>query len=290
MTHSRSEPAFATARSDFHADLILKGVLSRDALGVPSNADKSQVSSIRYASGIADALEAETIAERLAGQSSGGGFEQACADFLRLTFGQLGHLRPGRWHVEQVRSRGAGGGVQRFEQYEHLALLAAVPPELRAVLGNSYAIAPDIVVYREPEPDDSINAPDWLVDHAVAQRASIRAEHQKLPLLHAVVSCKWTMRSDRAQNARSEALNLIRSRKGRAPHIVVVTGEPSLSRISSLALGTGDVDCVYHFALPELIAAVQDNPADATAHELLATMVEGKRLKDISDLPLDLAT
>ena len=34
------------------------------------------------------------------------------------------------------------------------------------------------------------------------------------------------MRSDRAQYSRTEALNLIRNRKGRLPHIVVVTGEP----------------------------------------------------------------
>ncbi len=37
--------------------------------------------------------------------------------------------------------------------------------------------------------------------------------------------------SDRAQNTRSEALNLIRNRKGRLPHIVVVTEEPSPSRL-----------------------------------------------------------
>ena len=53
------------------------------------------------------------------------------------------------------------------------------------------------------------------------------------------------MRSDRAQNSRTEALNLIRNRKGNLPHIVVVTGEPMPARIASLALGTGDIDCVY---------------------------------------------
>ena len=44
------------------------------------------------------------------------------------------------------------------------------------------------------------------------------------PILHASVSAKYTMRSDRAQNSRTEALNLIRNRKGHLPHIVVVTG------------------------------------------------------------------
>jgi hypothetical protein len=90
------------------------------------------------------------------------------------------------------------------------------------------------------------------------------------------------------QNARSEALNLIRNRKGKLPHVVVVTGEPLPSRLSSIALGTGDIDCVYHFALPELRAAVEDL-GHGDSVEALNIMITGKRLKDISDLPLDLA-
>ena len=81
---------------------------------------------------------------------------------------------------------------------------------------------------------------------------------------------------------------MIRNRKGLTPHIVVVTGEPLPSRLSSLALGTGDIDCVYHFALYELIDAVKDTGAEESI-EILKILVEGKRLRDISDLPLDLA-
>ena len=70
--------------------------------------------------------------------------------------------------------------------------------------------------------------------------------------------------------------------------IAVVTGEPLPSRLVSLALGTGDLDCVYHFALYELQATLKAlNMQDAS--DLLAVMVNGKRLKDISDLPMDLA-
>ena len=99
------------------------------------------------------------------------------------------------------------------------------------------------------------------------------------------------MRSDRAQNSRTEALNLIRNRKGHLPHIVVVTGEPLPSRLASLALGTGDVDCVYHFALYELIESVKEYSSQGREdiYETLMNLVDGKRLKDISDLPLDLS-
>lgn len=47
-------------------------------------------------------------------------------------------------------------------------------------------------------------------------------------------------------------------------------------------------DCVYHFALYELIEAVNEVGSE-DANEILETLVQGKRLKDISNLPLDLA-
>src|SRR5690606_13307468 len=145
-----------------------------------------------------------------------------------------------------------------------------------------------IVVVRDTEDDSAINAPAFLVDDSVTTLASLRKKDDNLPLLHASISCKWTIRSDRAQNARSEALNLVRNRKGRLPHIAVVTAEPTPSRLASIALGTGDIDCVYHFALYELQATVKAlGMADAA--DLLDVMAKGNRLKDISDLPLDLA-
>jgi len=94
--------------------------------------------------------------------------------------------------------------------------------------------------------------------------------------------------SDRAQNTRTEALNLIRHRKGNTPHIVAVTAEPLPTRIAFLALGTGDLDWVYHFALPELIRAV-DQSGNESQQEMLNMLVTGHRLRDIADLPFDLA-
>lgn len=86
----------------------------------------------------------------------------------------------------------------------------------------------------------------------------------------------------------TEALNLIRNRKGNLPHIVAVTAEPLPMRIASLALGTGDIDCVYHFALDELRQVCEAIPKVKDQSEMLAVMVEGSRLRDISDLPFDI--
>ena len=135
--------------------------------------------------------------------------------------------------------------------------------------------------------DEEINSSKIIVDDTVSLKTDIRKKNGGLPILHASVSAKWTMRSDRAQNSRTEALNLIRNRKGHLPHIVVVTGEPLPSRLSSLALGTGDIDCMYHFALYELVESVKDTGSEDSI-EMLDALIEGKRLKDISDLPLDL--
>ncbi|MGN6405675.1 NgoMIV family type II restriction endonuclease [Sinomonas sp.] len=287
----QTEAAFAGARRQFHAGLLNSGILSVNAAGVPSNADGSNAASIQYAQRIATALNVETVSERLAGQTSGGGFEQACAEFVSATFPRLGMLRPGEWDIRKVSGRGSAAQAAVYEQYAHLVdldLAVKANPQLQAVLGNGYAIAPDVVVSRAPVPDALINQEDLLVDDSIALHSPIRASNQQRRILHAVVSCKWTIRSDRAQNSRSEALNLIRNRKGRLPHITVVTGEPLPSRIASVALGTGDIDCVYHFSLPELVAAV-DEVGHGDAVELLTMMIEGKRLKDIADLPLDLA-
>ena len=59
------------------------------------------------------------------------------------------------------------------------------------------------------------------------------------------------------------------------------------SRLSSLALGTGDIDCVYHFALYELMESIREL-GDEGAMDMLDILIRGRRLKDISDLPLDL--
>ncbi len=276
-------------RDEFHAGLIDSGTLTVSASGVASNADGANRFSVAIAAHMAKALLVNTEAERAAGQTLGGSFEAATRAYLEQTFPAFSMLRPGRWSIQKIGNRGAA--LSAFEPYQHLADLAEAvreSPKLAAVLGNGYLISPDVVITREPEPDDFINADDYLVDPETATQTAIRADNWKpRDILHAVVSCKWTLRSDRAQNARSEALNLIRNRKGRLPHIVVVTAEPTPSRLASLALGTGDIDCVYHVALPELMRAVVEEGNDDNVASLHA-MTVGRRLKDISDLPLDL--
>lgn len=280
---------FSEARAAFHAT-ILDRILTVSKKGVPGNADEHSASSVRIARGLLDRLGASNKKARLAGQMAGRHFEEITAAFLQDTFPKLAHLRPGRWSIDKVGGRNRLE-IAKYVQYAHLVALqkaAESNPELAAALGSDYTITPDVIIARSPEPDDVINKPAVFVDGECARLTCIRERNSASPILHASISCKWTIRSDRARNARAEGLNLIRNRKGHAPHAVVVVGEPLPSRIAAIALGTGEIDCVYHFALPELSATVEEEGLDDAA-DLLRTMVNGKRLKDIADLPLDLA-
>ena len=279
----------AEARRRYHAGLLANGILTINGSGIPSNADKDSKLSVAIAQGISRRLMAETQ-EKAVGQTAGAKFEQLNMEFLEATFPYLQNLRPGRWHIAKLGNRNAIK-TSSFAQYEHLEYLSRLTKadsRLAATMGNDYMVAPDVVVYRETEPDEFINSQQLIVDNSVCAFSTIRKSCGGLPILHASISAKWTMRSDRAQNSRTEALGLIRNRKGHLPHIVVVTGEPLPSRIASLALGTGDIDCVYHFALTELVEAVKETGAE-DAMEMINILIAGKRLKDISDLPLDLS-
>ena len=274
-------------RKRFHK-AVLEKLITVDK-GIPNFADKDSKSSREIAKTIVKLLGVAKESIKGAGQTSGSDFEEMCAKFISDTFLKLKVLRPGKWEIRKVGSR-SGAGISSFEQYSHLADLKKLSEEnatLAAVLGNDYTISPDIVLLREPEEDAFINEKIKIVDNQSARYSPLRKSNSSKVILHASISCKWTLRSDRAQNARAEALNLMRNRKGRCPHIIVITAEPLPSRLSSLALGTGDIDCVYHFALSELIEAVKVF-GNEEALSMLNIMIDGKRLKDISDLPLDL--
>src|SRR5215475_14773006 len=161
----------------------------------------------------------------------GGPLEQQVRDHLAST---LPGLHPDRgWMVAR------GVIITKFDQYAHLSQvdeLVRGHPELRITIGRDYLIKPDVTV-------------------ALGNLSTASG----LPLLHAAISCKWTIRSDRVQNIRHECLQMIRHRRGRQPHLVTVTAEPLPSRLASIARGTGEVDAVYHVAFDALDASVAEH-------------------------------
>ena len=283
--------SITTLRRDYHQRICQEIIRwQRDGeILYPNLADKGNESSQviakqlveRFDWHLGDTPVSDQLAEQL--------FVKATRDFLEAAFVLLRHLRPGDWYYSTQAP------ISDFDQYEHLADLERIVrrnSELASVLGQDYIITPDIVIGRWPVSDDEINREEVVLEAETpyASFTSLRQVNAQpvRPILHASISCKWTIRSDRVQNSRAEALNLIRNRKGHLPHIVAVTAEPLPTRIASLALGTGDLDCVYHFALPELQAAISEI-GNEDQLDMLTMLIEGRRLRDISDLVFDLA-
>lgn len=251
-------------------------------------ADGDSRSSVMGAHGIIERLGYTLSAKKVTAQTAGTLFENFTSEYLQSSLHELAHLRPGRW-VYQTSSK-----ITQFEQYAHLEYLIDAVKEdknLEAALGSDYLVKPDIVISKKPLTDEEINRKDEIVSSvgSLAKYTPVRAVNQLTArsILHSSISCKWSIRSDRAQNTRTEALNLIRNRKGHVPHIVVVTAEPLPTRLAAIALGTGDLDCVYHFALEELRSTFEAYDSGDQL-DMLNILIEGNRLRDISDLPFDL--
>lgn len=287
----QKEAIIHSLRDDFLNRICSRVLGFRKDSDVPSNADKDSRLSVEIAKQIFHAMKRKGCKNPPSAQSSGSIFTEEVKTFIQSVFEHLAHIRPGPWKFSASQ---ATSGISDFDQYRHVAELVAAAKTnkvLRSVIGSDYYITPDITIARIPLDEKAINAGEYITDISseIAGMTPLRATSgTSTPILHASISCKWTMRSDRAQNSRTEALNLIRNRKGRTPHICAVTMEPLPSRVASLAFGTGDIDCTYHGALYELISAT-DFCGDETQKGLLEDMINGRRLRDISDLPFDLA-
>jgi hypothetical protein len=282
----------AALRQEYHRRIckeILRESRTSEGVSYPNIADVGSPGSIRIASKLVEHLGCAIRKGRIPGQTVGRLFEVATKDYLEGAFQLLQHLRPGHWQYS------VDTAISEYDQYEHLAYLEQVilrDAKLAPALGGDYIITPDIVVGRSPVSDEEVNVQGDVINvsDSLAGLTPLRSANRPEPrlILHASISCKWSIRSDRAQNTRTEALNLIRNRKGHLPHIAVVTAEPLPTRLAALALGTGDLDCVYHFALPELRASIEDVD-DESQLDMLSVLLDGRRLRDISDLPFDLA-
>jgi hypothetical protein len=221
----------------------------------PNMADTSSPTSVAIASQILDVLQITQRVDHV-GQTAGKELEQAVESHLAKELPAVLQLE-----APPVISRKEA--ITSFAQYEHLAVLkrlidADQTRTLKASIGTDYVIKPDVTVGLEFEAGAAL-------------------------FMHAAVPCKWTLRSDRAQNIRHEAVVLIRHRRGRLPHITPVTAEPLPTRLASLARGTAEVDAVYHVALDELVAACE---VAGTAEQIdaLSELIGHNRLRDLSTL------
>lgn len=234
-------------------------------LWVPNSADADNMESIRLAAGVLAGLGQDDpngmldfVPSKLP-NDPGSQLENRVRDSLIDDLPQLDATR--EWDVRR------GQLISGFAQYQHLTRfddLIKSDPNLSVSVGRDYLIKPDVTV------------------GLIGPRAV-----NGFPFLHAAVSCKWTIRSDRVQNVRHEFNQMIRHRRGRQPHLVTVTAEPLPTRLASIARGTGEVDATYHVAFEELAQAVaaSHNVGQQSAWN---EVVGQGRLKDFNDLASDL--
>ena len=221
---------------------------------VPNCADGDSAESLRIAAGMLDQLGIPRVPSDVP-SDPGGPLEEMIRADLHERLPQLHRDR--HWEVRR------GQIVTSFAQYSHLNAvdrLVLANPELRITIGCDYLIKPDVTV-------------------AIANLQALGAD----PFLHAAISCKWTIRSDRVQNIRHECNQMIRHRRGRQPHLVTVTAEPLPTRLASIARGTGEVDAVYHVAFDALSASVAEN-ANKDQADAWRECVEQRRLLSYADL------
>jgi hypothetical protein len=320
-------PTLDRLRTAYHADLIqnLWGQRPQPKVSPPTpwyvniagvnrpvfnTADGHNDVSVLLSDGVATRVGVPVALRSGQGSTSGNAFERSTSRFITDALPLFSHLTsrqlivtPPATHFPTTTSGGRPRRLPKriigsYAQFEHLVeieRLVTGNPDLQAALGGDYQVDPDIFVLFEPFSDADLNANGAGVGGGAGSRSFTRQANRTKPkpILHASISCKWTMRRDRAQNIRLEALNMVRNRKGRLPHVTAVTMECDPAILGSLSLGTGDIDCVYHGALTELMDTAEDAATkyggswEAT-RDRLRRMVDGSRLRDIADLPLDL--
>ena len=232
---------------------------------LPNTVDSNNEASIKITAELFDALGVERDAKPPM-SSTGSAFERAVREMLTDALPRLDADR--QWDVRQP-----GGEIADYGQYRHfhaMRQLVESDAVLSAGIGIDYDVKLDVAV--------------CLPRQFTAGVVPDENRGEQLPLLHAALSCKWTLRSDRAQNVRTEATRMIRHRTGRLPHIIVVTAEGDAARIGSIARGTGEVDTVAHVALPQLKAAMQRAGYARKADQLSNLEAQG-RLIDFAHLP-----
>ncbi|RDH76883.1 restriction endonuclease [Mycolicibacterium moriokaense] len=230
----------------------------------PNIADLSSTISLQLAAHAYETLDISRSTDAPTEEASGTALERQIESDLRSSLREKDPERS--WSVTRR------GTAARYAQYTHLTQLQTLleqTPVLRATFAGDYLVKTDVYVGVE-----NAATPDHL------------------PFLHAAISSKWTIRSDRVQNVRHEFATLVRNRRGRCPHLVLVTAEPLPTRVLAIARGTGEIDAVYHLLYDEIDLAVSVlcQPLGPYEEQRAAwtEMAKQQRIKPYSELVNDL--
>jgi hypothetical protein len=133
---------------------------------------------------------------------------------------------------------------------------------------------------------DEVGEESLLALDVTVSRAGVAG----VPHLDMGLSLKWSLRTDRAQDCRSQGAKLSTLRRGRMPHFAALTMEPRPYMLNLLAGGSGEVDCVYHLHLPALTTAIEAvcgrnaSKPRKDAGDKFRRLVDQRRIRDYDDL------
>ncbi|CAM5420223.1 hypothetical protein SXANM310S_06291 [Streptomyces xanthochromogenes] len=213
------------------------------------------------------------------------------------SFEQFSHLNAGR----ELRGDMAADVIRAVNELQRFSAAPGFEGDLRATINiHLNQIRAEIQQAEERRRqllnllgEESLLKLDITVSRAVG---SPLTGQDTLPHLIAGLSLKWTLRTDRAQDCRSQGSKMAALRRGRMPHFAAVTMEPRPSMLALLGKGSGDVDCVYHLNLPALDSAIEEYCSGTQRKPRMAMrdnfkrLCEHRRIRDYDELRSYLAT
>lgn len=266
--------------------------------GKPNTSDASDAFSVELGEALFDAMGVPT------GTSAPSGVDKKMSQLLAADLGS----RVSGTGLEVLPER----PLESFAQFRHIGVLRNFQAEpspgvtkavkrLRAFAMRSVTTPPRTVTKRDTLFDELDQA---LADETAIRRQIIddlgeesllgldvtasRPQATGLPHLEAGFSLKWSLRTDRAQDPRSQGAKMSALRRGRMPHFAAVTMEPRPYMLRILGGGSGEVDVVYHLDLPSLATALEKTttgrPRRRETRDQFRRLVDQRRLLDYDDL------
>ncbi|MEV0673610.1 NgoMIV family type II restriction endonuclease [Mycobacterium sp. NPDC050441] len=202
--------------------------------------------------------------------------------------------------------------LNSFDQFRHVAVIRDLKPENSPAVTRSVKRLKQFVERRTQSPPKDAKRRAELfesLENALASEVenrrriieeigeeallgldvtASRARIGALPHLEMGLSLKWSLRTDRAQDCRSQGAKMAALRRGPMPHFAAVTMEPRPYMLRILGGGSGEVDCVYHLDLPALTAAIETttrgNPRRRETAEIFRKLVDQRRVRDYDEL------
>ena len=267
--------------------------------GKPNTSDGSNSDSVRIGNALFEVLGVPR--ESRGDEPTGTPFAKRTADDLRTH--AIGSL------VIEAENQ-----LNRFQQYRHVGALADIDVEPSKDYTRAWKKLKAEAIKRVASPPAAARRIADLIEQVESATRDETVRRQRalyevgsesllrldvtgalpsdswLPELKVGLSLKWSLRTDRAQDCRSQGANLSALRRGRMPHFAAVTMEPRPYMLNLLGGGSGDIDCVYHLDLPALTAAINETYGASTradgkrTHATFHRLVEQRRLRDYDEL------